>query len=75
MNAHLLCFLFSPEVISIAENPKSTAVCVEEFHSKLRWLMDNCGYTLDAEDEQPSLLIRLEYHMVLIDNNLTLNME
>lgn len=57
----LLCSVtlyFSPEVVSIAENSKCTAELVQEFDSKLRWLMKHCGYRLEADDEEPSLLIR-----------------
>ena len=49
---------FSPEVVSIAENSKCTTEMVQEFDSKLLWLMKHCGYRLEAEDEEPSLLIR-----------------
>ena len=47
-----------PDVISMAENPQCKQEEAMEFHRKLRHLLDHCGYTLDTEDEEPSLLIR-----------------
>ena len=52
------CLSVCPDVISMAENPQCKQEEAMEFHRKLRHLLDHCGYTLDTEDEEPSLLIR-----------------
>ena len=42
----------------MADNPQCTAEDVDSFQTKLCRLLDHCGYTMDSEDEEPSLLIR-----------------